>query len=93
VSDDRQRIDELRAQIAHHDQLYYEHDTPEIPDAEYDLLLRELRALEAAHPELADDQSPTASVPGEPVDVPIVHAKVDDEPDNAMNATSSRRAE
>ena len=51
---DTDRILELRALIAYHDELYYAHDAPELPDAEYDLLLRELRALEAEHPELAD---------------------------------------
>ena len=55
--DDRERITALRELIAYHDRLYYEHDAPELPDAEYDLLLRELRALEAEHPELVDDST------------------------------------
>jgi DNA ligase (NAD+) len=63
-SSDQNRIEELRAQIAYHDHLYYQDDAPEIPDAEYDLLLRELRALEAAHPDLVDETSPTATVRG-----------------------------
>ena len=54
----------LRELIAYNDHLYYEDDAPELPDAEYDLLLRELRALEAEHPELADESSPTATVRG-----------------------------
>ena len=61
---DLERIAELRRQIAHHDDLYYQHDAPEIPDAEYDMLMRELRALEAEHPELLDELSPTATVRG-----------------------------
>jgi DNA ligase (NAD+) len=56
------RIIELRAQIAHHNQRYYGDDAPEVSDAEYDLLVRELVALEVEHPELADDESPTALV-------------------------------
>ena len=39
------RIEELRAQVAHHNQLYHQLDAPEIPDAEFDLLVHELRAL------------------------------------------------
>ncbi|MDP3288965.1 MAG: hypothetical protein Q8M64_11715, partial [Methyloversatilis sp.] len=42
-----ERAAALRAQIARHDRLYYELDAPEIPDAEYDRLFRELQALEA----------------------------------------------
>jgi len=53
------RIEELRAAIRHHDALYYEADAPEIPDAEYDLLVRELLALEADHPDLITPDSPT----------------------------------
>jgi DNA ligase (NAD+) len=53
------RIAELRAQIRHHDELYYGEDEPEISDAEYDALMVELRALEAAHPELVTTDSPT----------------------------------
>jgi DNA ligase (NAD+) len=87
VASDRDRIDALRQQIAFHDRLYYENDAPEIPDAEYDLLMRELRALEAAHPELADDSSPTASVPGFATSTfaPVVHAVPMTSLDNAMN--------
>ena len=61
---DVERIMQLRELIAYHDNLYYQDDAPELPDAEYDLLLRELRALEAEHPELADESSPTATVRG-----------------------------
>ncbi len=47
------RIIELRAEIAHHDELYFKQAAPEIADADYDRLKRELAALERAHPELA----------------------------------------
>ena len=58
------RIDELRASIAYHSQLYYESDAPEIPDAEFDALLVELRDLEAEFPELLTPDSPTQVVGG-----------------------------
>ena len=56
------RAAELRAQIAHHNRLYYEQDAPEISDADYDALLGELRALESVHPELVTPDSPTQRV-------------------------------
>ena len=49
---DRQRIEELRRQIRHHDWLYYVQAAPEISDRQYDALMEELRGLEARHPEL-----------------------------------------
>ena len=61
------RAAELREQLAHHGHRYYELDDPEIADDEYDALLDELRALEAAHPELRTPDSPTRRVGGEPV--------------------------
>ena len=62
----RARIAALRAEIAHHDYRYYVLDDPEIPDAEYDRLMQELQALEAAHPELVTPDSPTQRVAGAP---------------------------
>jgi DNA ligase (NAD+) len=56
------RAKELRAQIQHHNELYYALGEPEIPDAEYDLLIVELRQLESDHPELATPSSPTQMV-------------------------------
>ena len=58
------RVEELRATIRHHDTLYYELDAPEIPDAEYDALLRELVELETQHPDLITPDSPTQGVGG-----------------------------
>ncbi len=58
------RAAELRAQIAQHDYRYYVLDDPQVPDAEYDRLMRELRALEAADPALITADSPTQRVCG-----------------------------
>jgi DNA ligase (NAD+) len=60
------RVAELRGEIAHHNERYHTLDAPEIPDAEYDLLVQELRALEAEHPELLTEDSPTQTVGGAP---------------------------
>lgn len=60
------RVVELREQLAHHNKLYYEHDAPEVTDAQYDALLNELRELEADHPELVTADSPTQKVGGAP---------------------------
>ena len=59
-----QRADALRQLLHHHAHRYYTLDAPEIPDAEYDRLFRELQALEAAHPELLTPDSPTQRVGG-----------------------------
>lgn len=58
------RVDRLREDIRRHNRLYYEQDSPEIPDAEFDALLRELLELEEAHPDLITPDSPTQSVGG-----------------------------
>ena len=59
---------ELRRQLEHHNRLYYSKATPEISDAEYDRLFRELEELERKHPELHDPDSPTLRVGGEPIE-------------------------
>ena len=58
--------DRLRQSIAHHDYRYYVLDDPEISDSEYDGLVSELKALEAAHPEILTPDSPTQRVSGTP---------------------------
>lgn len=63
------RAAELRRQIDDANRAYYVHDAPTISDAEYDLLFRELRALEDAHPELRTADSPTARVGADPASV------------------------
>ena len=60
------RVKVLREQIAHHRTKYYVDDAPEITDAEYDALERELRAIEAEHPELLAPDSSSLRVGGEP---------------------------
>jgi DNA ligase (NAD+) len=60
--DVRQRIEALRAEIRRHEHLYYVLARPEVSDAEYDRLERELRDLEAQHPELVTPDSPTQRV-------------------------------
>ena len=70
------RIDQLRAEIAHHDYRYHVLDDPEVSDASYDRLMLELRELEAAHPELVTPDSPTQRVGSAPSQEfpPVVHA-------------------
>jgi len=76
AADASTRAAALRAQLEHHAQRYYVLDDPEIPDAEYDRLFRELQALEAAHPELRTPDSPTQRVIGRVLEgfVPVRHA-------------------
>ena len=62
------RADALRAVLAEHAHRYYVLDAPEVPDAEYDRLFRELQALEAAHAELRTPDSPTQRVGGRVLD-------------------------
>ena len=62
------RVEELRASIRRHDYLYYGLDRPEISDAEYDRLMRELCELEAAHPGLCAPDSPSRRVGGQPAE-------------------------
>ena len=60
-------MESLRAEIHRHNYLYHVLDSPEIPDAEYDRLLRELQELESGHPELVTDDSPTQRIGAAPV--------------------------
>src|SRR5436309_14438685 len=91
-ADAAQRITELREQIHHHDYLYYVEARPEVSDAEYDALMRELRDLEASFPDLVTADSPTQRVAGAPKDV----FKSEDEhagklpPDNVTRADHLR---
>src|SRR5256885_1817835 len=60
------RADELRELIRYHNRRYHELDDPEISDADFDALVRELRAIEEAHPDLITPDSPTQQVGGAP---------------------------
>ena len=68
MSDLQRRMKDLADQVRGHRHRYYVLDQPELSDAEYDVLERALRDLEAAHPELADPNSPTRRVGAPPVD-------------------------
>ncbi len=69
------RLLELKRVIAYHAERYYELDDPEIPDADYDSMLRELIEIEQAHPELITPDSPSQKVGGPRNDAfaPVVH--------------------
>jgi DNA ligase (NAD+) len=62
-----QQLENLREQLRYHNHRYYVLDDPQIPDAEYDRLFRELQALESAHPELITPDSPTQRVGAAPL--------------------------
>ncbi|WP_151995199.1 NAD-dependent DNA ligase LigA [Buttiauxella massiliensis] len=62
-----QKITQLRTTLRHHEYLYHVLDTPEVPDAEYDRLMAELRSLEDVHPELITPDSPTQRVGAAPL--------------------------
>lgn len=71
-----ERAAQLRRDIEAHDQAYYLNDAPNIPDAEYDRLFRELQSLEAAYPECVTADSPTRRVGGRALSQfdPVRHA-------------------
>ena len=87
TSDPAARVDALRREIEHHSYLYYADDAPEISDAAFDSLMRELRELEAAHPELVDPASPTQRVGGYVGEqfAPVRHERRMYSLDNAMD--------
>ncbi len=64
----KERIDQLRAAINYHNYRYYVLDSPEISDAEYDLLMKELKQLEAEYPQFLTPDSPTQRVGAAPVE-------------------------
>ena len=68
MKDPAERIEQLRTLIRHHEERYYVHDAPEISDAEFDALMRELAELESRHPEHQDPASPTVRVGGRPAE-------------------------
>jgi DNA ligase (NAD+) len=80
------KIEELREKLRHHEYQYYVLDDPEISDVEYDAMMRELKALEDAHPDLATDDSPTRRVGGKPREgfVKVAHSSPMLSLDNAL---------
>jgi DNA ligase (NAD+) len=84
----RQRMEELRAELRHHEHLYHVMDAPEISDARYDALMNELKQLEAGHPELVTPESPTQRVGGKPADgfKKVRHSRPMLSLDNAYNS-------
>ena len=69
------RVAQLRALLEYHNERYFVFDEPEVADAEFDALVRELRGLEAKHPELVTADSPTQRPGGQPASTfaPVVH--------------------
>ena len=86
------RIADLREQVAHHFRLYHEHDAPELPDADYDALVRELRRLEAERPELDEPETPSRWIGGSAsaTFAPVRHAVPMMSLDNAMDPSELR---
>lgn len=82
-----ERAEALRREIAHHDYRYYALDAPEISDAAYDSLVRELREIEEAWPELVTPDSPTQRVGVAPTATfaPVAHSQRMYSLDNAMD--------
>jgi DNA ligase (NAD+) len=74
-ADAKLRVEELRAKLEHHRYRYHVLDDPEVSDAEYDELMRELRSLEDEFPELITPDSPSQTVGGAPSDLfaPVPH--------------------
>lgn len=67
MSDEKKRIEKLRAAVHRHNRLYYAENKPEISDREFDALLKELEKLEQQHPDLITPDSPTQRVGGQPL--------------------------
>ncbi|MGA3027506.1 MAG: NAD-dependent DNA ligase LigA [Bryobacteraceae bacterium] len=86
------RIEQLREELRRHERLYYVLDRPEITDAEYDALMRQLQRLEAEHPELIAPDSPTQRVGGKPREgfVKVAHSSAMLSLDNALNEDEMR---
>jgi DNA ligase (NAD+) len=92
MSEVQQRVVWLRAEILRHNERYYLQDDPEVSDAEYDALVRELSQLEMDNPELATADSPSLQVSGYAAATfsPVVHAVPMMSLDNAMDDNELR---
>lgn len=91
-TDIHDKIEKLREEIRHHEYLYYGLDAPELSDADFDLLMQQLKKLEAAHPELVTPDSPTQRVGGKPREgfVKVDHSRPMLSLDNAYNEQELR---
>src|SRR5439155_13097925 len=89
---DKERVEELRRLIDHHNYLYYVDAKPEISDKEYDKLYDELKKLETDNPELITPDSPTQRVGGQPIEgfVTVTHREAMLSIENAYNADELR---
>ena len=85
-------MEKLRSEIRRHEHLYYVLDAPELPDAEFDRLMQQLKQLEAQHPELITPDSPTQRVGGKPREgfVKVEHSRPMLSLDNAYNEQELR---
>ena len=92
MKDPTREIEQLREELRRHEHLYYVADAPEITDAEYDALMRQLQALEEQHPELITPDSPSQRVGGKPREgfVKVRHSVPMLSLDNALNEKELR---
>ncbi len=92
MKDPAVQIDRLREELRHHEHQYYVLDAPEISDAEYDALMRQLQALETEHPELLTPDSPTQRVGGKPREgfIKVRHSSSMLSLENALNESELR---
>src|SRR3954453_2589029 len=92
MKDPTQEIEKLREELHRHEYEYYVLDAPEITDAEYDGLMRQLQALEAEHPELTTPDSPTQRVGGKAREgfIKVRHSSPMLSLDNALNESELR---
>jgi DNA ligase (NAD+) len=86
------KVEKLREEIRHHEYLYHVLDAPDLPDADFDQLVLELKKLEAAHPELITPDSPTQRVGGKPREgfIKVEHSRPMLSLDNAYNEQELR---
>ena len=92
MKDPAAEIETLREDLRRHEHAYYVLDNPEISDAEYDVAMRRLQALEDLHPELATLDSPTRRVGGKPREgfLKVRHSSPMLSLDNALNDAELR---
>src|SRR6478672_10040364 len=86
------KTEALRDKIRHHEHLYYVLDAPELEDADFDALMRDLKEIEAQHPEWVTPDSPTQRVGGKPKEgfLKVAHSRPMLSLDNAYNEQELR---